>query len=137
MTRLLLSAVLILAGASVASPALASHASTSLHSGVIVSIDAAAHKLKLEEMGPWKSAATRPVTRSIDFGRDTKFELVTRAQGANPQGWIEGYVESTLAASAVRPGDFATVTLEPDRTGSEATMVQVVRPVGTTETTAR
>ena len=49
---------------------------------------------------------------SIDFDADTKFELVTRAKGANPQGWIGGYVESTLAPSAVRLGDFATVTVD-------------------------
>jgi|SRR5215470_5890681 len=137
MTRVLLSLVIVLAGSSLTGPALASGTSTSLHSGVIVSIDPATHKLELQEMGPWTGKATKPVTRSIDFGRDTKFELVTRAQGANPQGWIEGYVESPLAAAAVRPGDFATVTLEPGREGSEATMVQVVRPAGTAETTAR
>ena len=104
MTRLLLSAVLVLAGSSLAGPAFAADISTSLHSGVIVSIDTTTHRLKLQEMGPWKSAATKPVTRSIDFGRDTKFD----------------------------PGDFATVTVEHDRKGPEAVMVQVVRPVGTT-----
>jgi hypothetical protein len=111
-------------------PALAADATTSLHSGVILSIDTTAHKLQLREMGPWTSEATKPVTRSIDFGRDTKFELVTRAKGPNPQGWIGGYVESVLPASAVQPGDFATVTVEHDRQGAEAAMVQVVRPVG-------
>ena len=132
MTRLLLSAALVLAGSSLAGPAFAADTSTSLHSGVIVSIDTTTHSLKLQEMGPWKSAATKPVTRSIDFGRDTTFELVTRANGANPQGWIGGFVESALTATAVRPGDFATVTVEHDRKGPEAVMVQVVRPVGTT-----
>ena len=130
MTRLLLSAVLVLAGSTLASPALASDAPTSLHSGVIVSIDTAAHELRLQEMGPWKSEATKPVTSSIGFGPDTEFEMVTRAQGANPQGWIGGYVESALAPSGVRPGDFATVTVERDHRGPEAAMVQVVRPVG-------
>jgi hypothetical protein len=132
MTRLLLSAALVLASSSLAGPALAADTSTSLHSGVIVSIDTTTHRLQLQEMGPWTSGATKPVTRSIGFGRDTKFELVTRAKGANPQGWIGGYVESPLTASAVHPGDFATVTVEHDRKGPEAAMVQVVRPVGPT-----
>ena len=131
MTRLLLSAVLVLASSTVASPSLTSDASTSAHSGVIVSIDTAMHRLGLQEMGPWKSEATKPVTRSIHFGPDTKFEIVTRTQGADAQGWIGGYVESALAPSAVRPGDFATVTVERNHKGPEATTVQVVRPVGT------
>lgn len=130
MPRLRLSAVLVLAGSTLAGPALAFDASTSLHSGVIVSIDTAAHKLRLREMGPWKSEATKPVTRSIDFGPDTKFEMVTRAQGANPQSWIGGYVESALAPSAVRPDDFATVPVERNHKGTETATVQVVRPVG-------
>jgi hypothetical protein len=85
MTRLLFSAVLVLAGSVLASPALASDASSSQHSGVVVSIDTAARKLRLEEMGPWMSEATKPVTRSIDFGPDTKFEMVTRP-GRRPSG---------------------------------------------------
>lgn len=128
MTRLPLSVVLVLVGSALASPALASEAS--LHSGLIVSIDLATHQLRLEEMGPWRGEGTKPVTRSIDFGAATKFELVTRTKGANPQGWIGGYVESALAPSGVRPGDFATVTVERGDKSPQAATVEVVRPVG-------
>jgi hypothetical protein len=129
MTGLPLSVVLILASSALAGPALASD--PSLHSGSIASMDLATHTLRLEEMGPWRGSGTKPVTRSIDFGSDTKFELVTRAKGANPLGWTGGFVESALAPSAVRPGDFATVTVEREGKRPEAATVEVVRPAGT------
>lgn len=125
MTRLPLS-ILVLAGASLASPAFASD--TSVHPGVIASIDLTTHTLRLEQMGPWRGEGTKPYTRSIVLSPETKFERVTRARGPNPQGWIGGYVESPLAASAVRPGDFANVTLARDRQSPEATTVEIVRP---------
>jgi hypothetical protein len=130
MTRLPLRAALVLVGATLASPALASD--TSLHSGVIASIDVATHTLRLEQMGPWQGESTKPFTRTIALSPDTKYALVTRAKGPNPQGWIGGYIVSPLAASAVRPGDFANVTVARDRKGHEATMVvEIVRPVET------
>jgi hypothetical protein len=130
MRRLPLSVVLVLAGSALAAPALASDTSQ-LRSGVVASIDMTTHRLRLEEMGPWGGEGTKPVTRSIEFGPATKFELVARARGANPQGWIGGYVESALAPAAVRPGDFATVTLERNHSSPEAGIVQIVRPAGT------
>ena len=50
MRRLPVSVALVLVSAVVASPGFASD--TSSHSGAIVSIDLASHKLQLEEMGP-------------------------------------------------------------------------------------
>lgn len=120
--------VLVTLGLVGASPALAAEAA--LRSGRIVAIDTATHWLTLEEIGPWRSEKTRPITHSIEFGPGTKFELVTRAKGANPEGWIGGYVESATVPSAVRPGDFATVTLDRGGKGREATMVQGVQPEG-------
>jgi hypothetical protein len=55
---------------------------------------------------------------------------VTRAKGANAQGWISGYVESALTPTAVRPGDFATVTVDRAAKSPEAAAVEVVRPTG-------
>lgn len=120
--------VLATLGLVAGSPALA--ADVLSHSGRIVAIDTTAQRLVLEEMGPWRSEQTKPVTHSIQFGPRTKFELVTRATGANPQGWIGGYVESSGAPSAVRPGEFATVTVDRDGKGGEALTVQVVQPKG-------
>lgn len=120
--------VLATLGLVASSPVLA--ADVSSYSGRIVAIDTRAQKLVLEEMGLWMSEQTKPVTHSLEFGPGTKFELVTRAKGANPQGWIGGYVESAVAPSAVRPGDFATVTIDRDRKGREALRVQVVQPKG-------
>ena len=125
MTRVPLS-ILVLVGATIAGPAFASD--TSLHSGVIASSDLTTHNLRLEQMGPWRGEGTKPYTRSIVLSPETKFEMVTRAQGPNPQGWIGGYVESPLAASAVRPGDFANVTVAHDGKSPEATMVEIVKP---------
>jgi hypothetical protein len=120
--------VLVMLGLVGASPALA--ADVVEHSGRIVAIDMATHTLTLEEIGPWRGEKTRPVTHSIEFGPGTMFELVTRAKGANPQGWIGGYVESAVMPSTVRSGDFATVTLDRRGKGREAATVQVVQLEG-------
>jgi len=129
MTRLPLTVVLVLAGATLAGPALAADAP--VRSGVIKSIDLATHTLRLEQMGPWPGEETKPFIRSIVLGPETKYELVTRAKGPNPQGWIGGYVESPLVASAVRPGDFANVTVDRNHKSPKATMMEIVRPVET------
>ena len=120
--------VLVTIGLVASSPALA--ADGSLHSGRIVAIDATTRRLVLEEMGPWSGEETKPVTHSFEFDSGTKFQLVTRAKGANPQGWIGGYVESTVAPSAIKPGDFATLTVDRGGKGSEAVIVQVIQQKG-------
>lgn len=124
MTRV--SVLFVIGGLVLASPAFA--ADVSVHSGRIVAIDVATHRLTLAEMGPWSGESTRPTVRAFGFGPETTFELVTRTKGANPQGWIGGYVESALAPSAIRRGDVVTVTAERGTRGREAAAVEVVRP---------
>lgn len=121
--------VLVIGGLVLSGPALA--AEVSAHSGEIVAIDTAAHRLQLAEMGPWKGGRTRPAVHSFEFGPRTRFALVTRATGADRTGWMHGYVESVLTPSAVRPGDFATVTFSRSARQPEAATVEIVRPTST------
>lgn len=82
------------------------------HSGRVAAVDPARHTLILEETGPWTPPHAGVVRRSIEAGSGTKFELATRTVASGAGGWPGGFRESTLKPSDVRPGDYATVTIE-------------------------
>ncbi len=98
------------------------------HSGTIGRIDPAGKTLTLQEMGPWTGPGTRLVTRTITLTPDTRGELVRRPAKAVPGGWSGGYVESPLAVDRLRPGEFATVTVDRRGGKSVAVAIDVVRP---------
>jgi hypothetical protein len=109
-------------------PALAAAAET--HSGTVSAIDRGRHGLTLEEMGPWKGPGTGMVKRSITLAPDTKLELVRRTTGTTPDGWAGGYVESALAPTQLRVGDFAAVKVVHHGRRAVAVSVEVIRPSG-------
>ena len=68
------------------------------------------------------------VKRSVEIGPSTRFELVTRAKATGADGWNGEFTQSSLDPSAVRPGDYATVTIERAGHQRNAVSVQIVRP---------
>jgi len=98
------------------------------YSGSIVAVNPAKHTVTLEEVGPWTSQHSTLVKRSVEIGPSTRFELVTRAKATGADGWNGGFTESSLDPSAVRPGDYATVTIERAGHQRNAVSVQIVRP---------
>jgi len=108
------------------SPAVA--ANMAKYSGSIVAVNPAKHTVTLEEVGPWTSQHSTLVKRSVEIGPSTRFELVTRAKATGADGWNGGFTESSLDPSAVRPGDYATATIERAGHQRNAVSVQIVRP---------
>ena len=108
------------------SPAVA--ANMAKYSGSIVAVNPAKHTVTLEEVGPWTSQHSTLVKRSVEIGPSTRFELGTRAKATGADGWNGGFTESSLDPSAVRPGDYATVTIERAGLQRNAVSVQIVRP---------
>jgi len=98
------------------------------YSGSIVAVNPAKHTVTLEEVGPWTSQHSTLVKRSVEIGPSTRFELVTRAKATGADGWNGEFTESSLDPSAVRPGDYATVTIERAGHQRNAVSVQIVRP---------
>ena len=106
-------------------PALAAHSSK--ESGTVASIDPVARTITLDEMGPWHGPTTATTRHSIVFTPSTRIELVTRSKQPAAGGWPGGYVDSSLSAADVRPGDFVTVEVAHEHGGPVATSIDVVR----------
>jgi len=109
------------------SPAIA--ATLARHSGRIVEVNPARHTLTFEEVGPWTPQHTTLVKRSVEIGPSTRYELATRAKATGTGSWSGGFTESSLDPSSVRPGDYATVTVERAGHHLKAVSVEVVRAV--------
>jgi hypothetical protein len=125
---------LILGTLLLAAPALA--AVTTRHSGSIVSESAnhAGVTITIAEMGAWHGPTTRPAHRTFHLTPATKVELVARGNGSGH--YENGFVERPLEARDLRPGDYATVTVEREAGKPVVTMVEVVRLAGTSERAA-
>jgi hypothetical protein len=119
----------LLAGLSailLAGPAWAAGSET--HSGDVGVVDLERHTVTLAEMGPWRGPGTAPTRRSIRFTPETAVTLVRRSATPAPGGWPGGYAESPLAMTAVRPGDFVSVTVARHAGRVTARSIEVVRP---------
>ena len=107
-------------------------AATSTYSGTVVSLDQAAGTIVVGDMGPLlQNGKSEIVERRIQVTRSTKFVRLKRAAGAAPSGWIGDYVETTLPAWDVKPGDWVTITGErgPQRmTAVKVTVVDTSQP---------
>ena len=106
-------------------PALAAHSSK--ESGTVISIDPTARTITLDEMGPWHGPTTVTTRHAIVFTPSTRIDLVRRSQQPAAGGWPGGYVDSSLSAADVRPGDFVTVEVAHEHGGAVATSIDVVR----------
>jgi hypothetical protein len=56
----------------------------------------------------------------------TEFLRVKRASGTAPSGWLGDYVETTLPAWELKPGDFVTATADAAKDRLTATKIVVV-----------
>jgi hypothetical protein len=103
-------------------------AETVKHTGVLVSVRPDQPAITLEEMGPWTGPKQGMMTRSITLTPETKVVTVTRSKQASPDGWWGAFVESPLAATSLKPGDYVTVTTETRDGRLVARTVQVLQP---------
>lgn len=119
-------AALVLAGVLGAGPAVA--AEVVRHSGTLRSVDAAAGRVVLGEIGPWRviGGRTQVTELSIRIGADTHVLVVRRAPNAS-SGFVGDFVEEPARVSSLRPGDFLTVDCVHAGPHTTAHMLIVVR----------
>jgi hypothetical protein len=97
------------------------------YSGVVLSIDQAAGRIVVGDMGPvLKNGQSEIARRRILVMPSATVVRVKRAAGVAPSGWIGDYVEDKLAATDIKPGDWVTVSVESDKQRLTATKVTVV-----------
>lgn len=113
--------LLVLAGAGRA------EADATSYSGVVLSVDQAAGKIVVADMGPvLKSGRSEIARRSIQVKPSTAFVRVKRAASVAPSGWLGDYVAAELAAADVKPGQWVTVAVEGGTQRLTAVKVTVV-----------
>ena len=98
------------------------------HSGTVIAVAASRNTITIEEMGPWHPGKTSVEREVFALTPETRIELARRQDvtGGFPGQWAD----QALPASALRAGDFATVTVEREGRRLQATKVVVVRPGG-------
>ena len=95
------------------------------HSGVVVGVEAT--QITIEEMGPWLGPDTKPMRHVFRLTTTTKVDRVERAREGR-EGWPWSYVSRPVEVSDLRPGDYATVTVDPDERRNVAIEVQAMEP---------
>ena len=100
------------------------------HSGTVTAVDSARNTITIEEMGPWHPGKTNLQREVFAMRPEATVELARRGDVAG--GFPGQWGVEPLAASAVRPGDYATLTSTNTREDGRrlATKVVVVRPGG-------
>lgn len=122
-TRILMTLLTIIALA-----AAAGAAEEARHSGTIVGLRQQPPQLVMEEIVAWTGPDTGRVRRTIDVTPDTSIQVVERTdtwdsdRTSNP-----GFEERAIDASALRVGDFVTVTVR-NAEDPVAVAMEVVRP---------
>jgi len=96
------------------------------HSGVIRVVDRAAGTLVLDEVGPWRieKGMTVVTPLTVSLVPETQVLILTRAEGVAPTGWGGDYIETPSSDTALKPGEFVTVTVE--RRGKRLTATRAV-----------
>jgi Cu/Ag efflux protein CusF len=108
-----------------AAPALAADAVK--HIGTVTAVDAAAHRITLDEAGAARGPDIKLGRYAAQLDPGAQIALVERAD-MGTDGWPGGFVERPLGASDVRPGDYVTLTVEQRGGKPVVTRVEVVRP---------
>lgn len=99
------------------------------YAGTLVAVDMAAGTLVVEDMGPVMDNGKSRITRQrVKVGPSTQLTLVKRAMDVGPTGWAGTYVETPLAASAVKDGDYAVVSIGSDKRALKITVVDPREP---------
>ncbi|HTY78166.1 MAG TPA: hypothetical protein VMI34_10145 [Candidatus Bathyarchaeia archaeon] len=93
------------------------------HAGVVTAIDA--RQITISEMGPWRGPETKPVNHTFRLTPATKIVRVERTPEGS-QGWPWSYASRPLGLSDLLPGDYVTVTAEPDGRRGVAVEVEAV-----------
>jgi hypothetical protein len=98
-------------------------------SGTVVAIDAPGATVTIEELGaaPTPTSTPAPRTHTIQLAPATAIRLLQRQPGAD-SGWSGGFAATPMAASDLRPGDFATVLLDRRDARTVASSIDVIRP---------
>jgi hypothetical protein len=94
-------------------------------SGTVVAVRPDA--VTLEVMGSWNGPGTGLERRQVRLTSDTHVRLVKRVADVDKAAWPNDFAAAPLAVSALRPGDFVTVTLA-DATSNVAAAVDVFSP---------
>jgi hypothetical protein len=81
----------------------------------------------LEVMGSWNGPGTGLARRQVRLAPDTHVRLVKRVDDVHKAAWPNDFEVTPLAVSALRPGDFVTVTLA-DAASNVAAAVDVFPP---------
>ena len=95
------------------------------HSGAVVSADKG--QITIEEMGPWDGPSTQPIRRTFQWNDGTRIVLAERTWDGEG-GWRWSFNDQSAQPSALRIGDFVTVTTEPRGARAVAVEVLVVWP---------
>jgi len=97
------------------------------YSGVVLSVDQAAGRIVVGDMGPvLKNGKSEIARRNIQVMPSATVVRVKRAAGVAPSGWVGDYVEAKLAATDIKPGDWVTVSVESDKPRLTAIKITVV-----------
>jgi len=100
------------------------------HSGILVAIEDSRGLLKLEEMGPWTGELESTIIRrELRLAPNFEVKLIKRdPAGTGEDGWRGGFAETPIAVSALRTGDYITVSTR--RRGDDVVveLIEVVRP---------
>lgn len=117
---------LLTAGSIAAGSGQAAGAATS-YSGVVLGVDWGAGRIVVGDMGPMlKGGKSEIARRSIQVTPSARVVRVKRASGVAPSGWFGDYVETGLAATDIKPGDWVTVSVRRDDQHVTAVKVTVV-----------
>jgi hypothetical protein len=99
------------------------------HSGTIVGLGSHPPQIVMEEIVAWTGPDSGRVRRTIDLTPDTSIQVVRRTDTWDDSGRTSkpGFEERTIEPSALRVGDFVTVTVR-DADDPVAVAMEVVRP---------
>jgi hypothetical protein len=90
-------------------------------------VDRAAGTITIEAIGPWRVKDGQTVITRFTVKPDgsTAWTRARRATGAGPSGWDGEFMEVPQDAWGLKPGEYATVELQPAGKGQVATRVTV------------
>lgn len=121
-TRMLMTLVTLIAVAS------AAEATEARHSGRIVGLQEDPARIIMEEIVAWTGPDSGRVRRTIQVTPDTSIQVVQRTDAWGSSSTSKpGFEERAVDASALRVGDFVTVTVR-NAGGAIAVAMEVVRP---------
>jgi hypothetical protein len=100
------------------------------YSGTVTAVGPSGRSITLKEVGIGVGRGRNSIVeRPIMLKPETEVILATRAEDDETLEWPGGFKESPLAATDLRPGDYATVEAQSENGRLVAVSILVVRPV--------